>query len=231
MTIQTPKCVISYPHLYTPQMPPNPRPGQLARYSAVLLFPHTMDEEDQALMLALQQAAIAKAVEKWGSVEKVQELMQMEGTHKLKWPFRKDNVKADGTVKWDNTKFRSFISPWSETAPGVVSRWADPNDPKRKPMKITDPTKVFAGCIVKCVVNPFVYDQTGNRGVAFGLQHVQLWEHEGVERLDNRVAAEDAFTAEAAPEGALAALQTPGAAPAAGAPQGAKGKALSDLFT
>src|ERR1700761_1922514 len=146
MSLFTPKCVISYPPLYVPQMPPNPRPGQKPRFSAVLLFPIEMDEADQALFKAMREAALAKAVEKWGSVEKVQEMMRMPHPHTLKWPFRKDNVKADGTtVKWDNTKFQCFISTWSETAPGVVSRWADPNDPKRRPLKITDPSKVFAG--------------------------------------------------------------------------------------
>jgi hypothetical protein len=230
MSLFTPKVVISYPHLYVAKMPPNPRPGQMARFSCVLLFPNVMDEEDQALMLAMQQAALAKAVEKWGSEAKVQEMMQMEPPHRLKWPFRKDNQKADGTIKWDKEKFKCFISPWSETAPGVVSRWADPNDPKRRPMKILDPSKIFAGCIVKASVNPFAYDQTGNRGVAFGLQNVQLWQHEDVERLDNRASAEDEFQAEAPPEGALASLTGPGA-PASGVASGAKGKALSDLFS
>lgn len=232
MSLFTPKCVISYPHLYVPQLPKDPRPGQKARFSCVLLFPQVMDEDDQALFLAMQQAALAKGVEKWGSVEKVQEYMAMEGVHKLKWPFRKDNQKADGSIKWDKEKFKSFISPWSEVSPGVVSRWADPNDPKRRPMKITDPSKIFAGCIVKASVNPFAYDQTGNRGIAFGLQNIQLWQNEDVERLDNRANAEDEFQAEAAPEGALAALQASGGPVAgAGGPSGAKGKALSDLFS
>ena len=230
MSLFTPKCVISYPHLWTPTMPPNPRPGQKARYSAVLLFPHQMDEEDAALLRAMKQAALAKLVEKYGSVEKVQELMNLPAPHTLKWPFRTDNVKSDGSVKWDKEKFQCFISAWSETAPGVVSRWADPNDPKRRPMRITDPSKIFAGCIVKVSVNPFAFDQTGNRGAAFGLQNVQLWQNEDVERLDNRANAEDEFQAEPAPEGALASLQssgTPGANPGMA---GAKGKALSVLF-
>jgi hypothetical protein len=98
-------------------------------------------------------------------------------------------------------------------------------------MKITDPSKVFAGCIVKASVNPFAYEQTGNRGIAFGLQNIQLWQHEDVERLDNRANAEDEFSAEAAPEGALASLQSSGPAAGAGAASGAKGKALSDLFS
>jgi hypothetical protein len=229
MSLFTPKCVISYPHLYTAQMPPNPRPGQKPRFSAVLLFPVEMDEADQTLFKAMKEAAVARAVEKWGSVEKVQEMMQMPHPHTLKWPFRKDNQKADGSVKWDNTKFQCFINIWSETQPGVVSRWADPNDPKRRPLKITDPSKIFAGCVVKASVNPFAYEQSGNRGVAFGLQNIQLWQSEDVERLDNRANAEDEFGAEAAPEGALSALTSGSSAmpPASGA----KGKALSDLFS
>lgn len=230
MALYTPKLVISYPHLFTPQMPPNPRPGQKPRFSAVLLFPQEMDDEDKKLFGEMQQAALAKAVEKWGNEAKVEEMMQMEPPHRLKWPFRKDNQKADGTIKWEKTKFKCFISAWSETAPGVVSRWADPSDPKKRPMRISDASKIFAGCIVKAQVNPFAFDQTGNRGIAFGLQNIQLWQHEDVERLDNRMSAEDAFMAEAAPEGALASLQSSGGAPS-GATPGARGKALSDLFS
>jgi hypothetical protein len=228
MSLFTPKVVISYPHLYTPQMPPQARPGQKPRYSAVLLFPVEMDEEDQKLFMALQQAALAKATEKWG--DRVEEMLKMEPPHRLKWPFRKDNQKADGSIKWDKEKFKCFVNVWSETAPGVVSRWADPNDPKRKPLKITDPAQIFAGCIVKASVNPFAYDQTGNRGVAFGLQNIQLWQNQDVERLDNRANAEDEFTAEAAPEGALAALSAAAGAGTAAA-GGVKGKALNDLFS
>jgi hypothetical protein len=230
MSLFTPKCVISYPHLYTPQMPPNPRPGQKARFSAVLLFPIQMEEEDQELFKAMREAAAGKAVEKWKSIENVKAMMQMPAPHTLKWPFRTDNVKADGSVKWDKEKFQCFINVWSETAPGVVSRWADPNDPKRRPMKILDPSKIFAGCIVKVSVNPFAYEQQGNRGIAFGLQNVQLWQNEDVERLDNRANAEDEFTAEAPPEGALASL-TSGSGSGAPVANGAKGAALSDLFS
>ena len=229
MSLFTPKVVISYPHLYTPQMPPNPRPGQKPRYSAVLLFPIDMDEEDNKLFVALQQAALAKATEKWG--DRVEEMLKMEPPHRLKWPFRKDNQKADGTIKWDKEKFRCFINVWSETAPGVVSRWADPNDPKRRPLKITDASKVFAGCIVKASVNPFAFDQTGNRGVSFGMQNIQLWQNTDVERLDNRANAEDEFTAEAAPEGALASLVSLGGGSGAPVASGAKGAGLADLFS
>ncbi len=110
-----------------------------------------------------------------------------------------------------------------------MSRWADPNDLKRKPLKITDPAQIFAGCIVKASVNPFAYDQTGNRGVAFGLQNIQLWQNQDLKRLDNRANAEDEFTAEAAPEGALASLAASGGGTAAAG--GVKGKALNDLFS
>ena len=121
------------------------------------------------------------------------------------------------------------LSALNSLAPGVVSRWADPNDPKRRPLKITDPSLIFAGCTVKASVNPFAYEQTGNRGVAFGMQNIQLWQNQDVERLDNRASAEDEFTAEAAPEGALSSLSTSGAGTAAAG--GVKGKALSDLFS
>jgi len=49
-------------------------------------------------------------------------------------------------------------------APGLVDAQVRP---------ITDPTEVYSGMRCICSVNPYWYDQDGNRGVALGLNNVQ----------------------------------------------------------
>lgn len=214
--------VLSYPQLFTPKLPPNARPGQKARYSAQFLIPKELNIRE------LEEICFNLLVEKWG--DKVQEMLSYPPPNNLKWPFRRDNVKQDGSKKYDEEKFKCYISAWSESPPGLVERYAGPDG---KPKKVLQPSQdmFYPGCIVNASVNPFVFDQTGNRGVAFGLQNLQMWENG--ERLDNRVAAEDQFTAEARPTADLSQVQQPQQPAATGAaPQtGGRGGALANLFT
>jgi hypothetical protein len=41
-----------------------------------------MDEEDQKLFIAMQQAALTKATEKWG--DRVEEMLKMEPPHRFR---------------------------------------------------------------------------------------------------------------------------------------------------
>lgn len=195
--------ILSYPNLFIPKLPPNARPGQKARYSCMILLPHAVADSEE--VKALQAICFNMLKEKYG--ENTETLLQAGFANQpigLKWPFRKDNMKRDGSQRFDPTKFKCFISPWSESAPGLVGRYAGKDG---KPEKILTPSqdKFYPGCVVNVSVNPFLYDQAGNRGVAFGLNNVQFW-GDG-ERLDNRVAAEDDFQAEARPVADLSALQ------------------------
>lgn len=215
--------VLSYPQLFTPKLPPNARPGQKARYSAMFLLPKDLVTRE------LEEMCLKLLEEKWG--EKVGEMMNYPPPSNLKWPFRRDNVKQDGTKKYDETKFKCYISAWSENPPGLVERYAGPDG---KPKKVLQPSQdlFYPGCIVNVSVNPFVYDQTGNRGVAFGLQNLQMWDNG--ERLDNRVSAEDQFQAEERPAADLSQVGSQQAGqPSQGAPGGAgsRGGALANLFT
>lgn len=211
---------LSYPQLFTPKLPPNARPGQKPRYSLQALIPIDMNIRE------LEEICLNLLVEKWG--DKVQEMLSYPPPNNLKWPFRRDNTKQDGSKKFDETKYKCYLSAWSEDAPGLVGRYAGPDG---KPTKILAPSQdiLFPGCIINTSVNPFVYDQTGNRGVAFGLQNVQMWEKG--ERLDNRVEAQDQFTAEARPQADLSQMQ-PGQT-GQGVQQGGGGRAgpLSNLFS
>lgn len=214
--------ILSYPNLFVPKMPPNPRPGQKARFSCMILIPIEMDIKD------LQGICYSMLKEKWGdNTDRLLEVGFNNQPNGLKWPFRKDNVKRDGSKRFDETKYKCFIQPWTENQPGLVDRYAGPDG---KPLKILQPAqdKLYAGCKVNVSVNPFVYDNSGNRGVGLGLVNVQHWA-DG-ERLDNRVAAEDEFQAEQRPTVDLGAVggnvvQMPGAA------DGPRGAKLNDLFS
>lgn len=214
--------VLSYPQLFTPKLPPNARTGQKARYSAMFLIPKDM------VIRELEEVCIQMLEEKWG--DKVNEMVNYPPPNNLKWPIRRDNRKQDGGQRFDDTKFKAFITAWSETPPGLVGRYAGPDG---KPTKILQPSAdvLYPGCIVNVSVNPFVYDQAGNRGLAFGLVNIQMWDNG--ERLDNRVAAEDQFQAEARPEADLSQVQQP-QGQSGGAPAGttaSRGGALTNLFT
>lgn len=221
--------VLSYPQLFTPKLPPNARPGQKARYSAQFLIPKDLNIRE------LEEICLNMLVEKWG--EKVQEMLSYPPPNNLKWPFRRDNIKQDGSKRFDEEKYKCFISAWSESPPGLVERYAGPDG---KPKKVLQPSQdlFYPGAVVNVSVNPFVYDQTGNRGVNFGLQNLQMWDKG--ERLDNRVAAEDQFTAEAPPAVDLSQVAQPGAGAGdqpvtsvqgTAAAAGGRGAALSNLFS
>jgi len=214
--------VLSYPNLFVPKLPPNPKPGQKARFSCMILIPTELDiKELQAICYNLLK-------EKWG--DKTDALLEagfQNQPNGLKWPFRKDNLKRDGSKRYDETKYKCFITPWSENQPGLVDRYAGPDG---KPLKITQPQqdKLYAGCFVNVSVNPFVYDNSGNRGVNLGLVNIQHWDKG--ERLDNRIAAEDEFQAEQRPAADLAAADTNVVA-GPGAAEGPRGAKLNDLFS
>lgn len=167
----TPKAILSYPHLFEPQVPP----GQTDPvYSCTLVFPDGTDLTD------LRKAATEVGKEKWGAKF---DAGVKDG--KIKLPFRTDGEEKgypEGSV---------FMNIKSKAAPGVVSIYPGPDG---KPKKIDDPAEIYAGCIVRVSVRPFAYDVNGNRGISFALNNVQKVA-EG-QRLDGRSRAEDEFDAD-----------------------------------
>lgn len=184
--IITPEAQLSYPHLFTPQAAED---GGQEKYSCALVFFEGTD------ITALQRAAIETAVEKWG--EKAKEQIKKG---QLRLPFRKGEEKdyADGSI---------FINVRGNRRPGIVSLIPDPKT--GKPMAITDPEEVYAGCFVRASLTPFAYDTSGNKGVSFGLNNLQKI-RDG-ERLDSRAAAEDEFEADASAVASLEDLADEGA--------------------
>lgn len=187
----TPLAILSYPYLFKPQKAQNE--GDKDKFSAALIF---TKENQGPLFTALKQAVIATAMEKWGD-----KAAGMITRGSLRTPFRTDVEEKgypEGSV---------FINPRSDRAPGVVTAYLDPATNKAR--VITDPDEAYAGSIVRASVVPFAYDVSGNKGVSFALNNVQVVVNDTEEapRLDGRRAAEDEFGAEPLPEADLAALE------------------------
>lgn len=76
-----------------------------------------------------------------------------------------------------------FISPWTKSKPGLV-------DANRSEIMV--PEDIWAGQLVRATVAPFYYNTSGNRGVSFALNNLQVCRTDGP-RLDGRRAAKDDF--------------------------------------
>lgn len=78
----------------------------------------------------------------------------------VKLPFRKGEEKAD---KWDGYKDAIYVTATTSRRPGVV-------DAKLKQAEEVD---IYPGCYVRAQLTPASYQQAGQNGVTFWLNHVQ----------------------------------------------------------
>jgi hypothetical protein len=168
--IETPTGILSFPVLFTPK----PRaPGQEAVFSISLLF----DENAQRMpaFKALKAGAAAAIEEKWPGKKNDKAFLA-----KLRSPFRPSEEKAYSGYDIENG---IYISPWSRQRPEVIdARLQD----------VTLPTDVWAGQLVRATVVPFAYQNTGNMGVSFLLNALQICRTD-TPRIDGRVPARKQF--------------------------------------
>lgn len=170
-SFRTPIGILSFPVLFSPR----PRAvGQDPSYQCVLIF----DQAAQAdpAWTALQQAVRDCIDEKVGP-GKSQDRAFMAG---LRLPFRPCDEKQ---YKGYDVPGGKFISAWTKTKPGLV-------DAQRNEIMV--PEDIWAGQLARATVSPFYYHNSGNRGVSFGLNNLQIC-GAGTERLDGRKAAKDDF--------------------------------------
>lgn len=165
--VMSPKAVLSYPHLFEATTPPG---SDTAKFSCVLVFPEGTD------LTAMEKAAFSVAKTSFGA--NVKDLIKRG---KVRWPFRadEDDVKDKGYPSGS-----VFMNVNSRKKPGVVDASVS---------YVDDPDEAYAGRFVRASLTCYAYDVSGNKGVTFGLNNVQLLEHG--ERLDGRVAAADEFEA------------------------------------
>ena len=79
------------------------------------------------------------------------------------------NTFRDGDEEGDlekNPEYEGhyFMTVSNKTRPGVVDQQVQP---------VLDATEVYSGCYARVSINAFAYNTQGNRGISFGLNHVQ----------------------------------------------------------
>jgi hypothetical protein len=196
-SIVTPVATVSFPWFDKPQ--PSDKPGGVAKYSAAFVFAPGEN------LAALEKAALDVAVAQLGpqitvkvpvtpatpTGERVIPTAEAFAKGLFHTPFRRDGeLKGypEGSV---------FINARSNNKPGFVYNYADPatGKPAKVPAELIA-SVFYPGAKVRAAINPYWFDNSGKKGVTFGLNNVQFIA-DG-ERLDNRKKAEDEFTAELA---------------------------------
>lgn len=165
--VVTGKVRLSYVHVFEPFSNNDQEP----KYSCVLLIP----KSDKATIKKIRDAE--KAAAEAGKAK----------TFGGKIPANLKSIIHDGDEDADlerNPEYEGhlYMSVSSKTRPGVVGRDLQP---------ILDSTEVYSGCFARVSINAFPYSTQGNRGVSFGLNHVQKWADGDF--LGGRSRAEDDF--------------------------------------
>jgi len=165
-SINTPYATLSFANLFTPR----PRAeGGAPVYSCSLIFDPT--QQKSPAYKALLEACVAAAKKEFGDNINMKQ---------VNMPFRDAGEKSYDSYHAGHT----FISPWSKNKPGIV-------DVNRQDILLPD--EVWSGQLVRANVVPFAWTHTGRKGVSFGLNHLQVIQSEGRQRLDGRPSAGSAF--------------------------------------
>lgn len=171
-----PAGIASYANLLEPRAD---QTGKMKFSVSVLIAKARSKELDQ-----LRAVALEVATAKWGVKGKAY-------LENQKYPLIKDgDLKKDDEGKVDPVyKGMLVISTRTDRKPGVI-------DAAKQPV-FTD-EDIYSGCLIRVSGNVFAYEVSGNKGVSFGLNNVQVL-RKGT-RLDGRKAAEDEFTEWVDPE-------------------------------
>jgi hypothetical protein len=170
-SLRTPIGVLSFPTLFSPR----PRAvGGEPVYQCSILF--DLNAQKDPAFAALKKAVL-ECIEDKAGTGKSKDPQFMAG---LRSPFR---PCAEKSYQGYDIEGGVFISPWTKSKPGLV-------DAQRNEIMV--PEDIWAGQLVRATVSPFYYNNSGNRGVSFGLNNLQLCAP-GSQRLDGRRAAKEDF--------------------------------------
>ena len=168
--VVTGKVRLSYAHLFEPF---SNNEGQEPKFSTAILIPKS-DKKTLAAIETAQAAALEQGkTSKFG------------GKVPVKW----STTLHDGDTEQDlerNPEYAGhmYMTVSSKTRPGIVDAAVKP---------ILDSTEVYSGCYARVSINAFPYSNSGNKGVSFGLNHVQKLADGDF--LGGRSKAEDDFSA------------------------------------
>lgn len=176
MAQTTSKKVILPPALgnYAAIFKPRAFEDQAPKFSIVLTWPK--DEKEK--LKPVVEAIVAAAKSKWGD-----EAVALLKGGKLKNPLRDGDTETDGEGK------PRFPGCFFMTASASADRPPQIVDAKVQP--IFEEGEAYSGCTFRASVNLFVFEKKGNRGVAVGLNNLQVVKKGP--RLDGRKSAEQDF--------------------------------------
>ena len=166
----TSKVRLSYVHLFEAYAA---QENQDPKFSTAILIPKS-DKATMKKMRAAQRVALENG----------------KSSHfNGKIPNQWTDTIHDGDEEADLDVNPEYAGHWyltvsSKTKPGIVDKLVNP---------ILDPTEVYSGCYARVSLNAFPYSVQGNKGVSFGLSHVQ--KISDGEMLGGRSRAEDDFDA------------------------------------
>lgn len=168
--VVTGKVRLSYVHLFEPY---SPNPDQPEKFSCVILIP----KSDTKTIKALDDAITAAAEN------------GKDKTFNGKIPANLKTTLHDGDEEADldrNPEYAGhmYMSVSSKTKPGIVDKDVQP---------VLDASEVYSGCYARVSIGAFAYNTQGNRGISFGLNHVQKLADGDF--LGGRSKAEDDFEA------------------------------------
>lgn len=151
-TVTTPRGRVSYPALFKARV----NDDGTAKFEITLVF-------DKAAQATPAFAAMKKAAAEAFS-QAVTKLWGGKKPPNVRSPFRDGAEKDDPDVYPPGSVFVGFRS---DRQPGVVDGNLN---------AVIDPYKVYAGCFALVNAQAYAYDRKGNKGVTFGLNHVQFLE-------------------------------------------------------
>lgn len=168
----TPKGRMLYPELFEPTLPKGETDKSRASYQLTLLLPKSAD------MTLLAKAVNDAIAEKWGAPP----------TGGYKFKVKKPFVKTEEQPRFAEYAdvYPVMIRAGSKQKPAIVFASLKPCDSE---------DEVYGGRWALVNLNAYAWDHpTGGKGVSFGLNHVQLLDHD--EPMGGgRVRVEDAFEA------------------------------------
>lgn len=168
-TYQTPVVRLSFPNIATPQKRKN---GD--RYNASLIIDmESLSPNDRAKLAAMKKAAEDQLREKFGAKAFGEDGKPRNG---FALPFKSgaDKVREDdegNIVPYDGYGPGTvFFNVTTSRRPGLGVAVRDGQGAR---IDDTDKADMFyAGCYVMAQIHTFPYDQDGNKGVSFGLDHL-----------------------------------------------------------
>ena len=172
MAVRTPIGLLSYPHLFVARPA---APGADPRFSCALLFDAAAQKDPAFLEL---RKAVGAVIDEFFGAGKSRDRAFVQS---IRSPFRRTDAKK--TRGYAEMTGGIYIQPWSKDRPGVVDA---------RLQTVTVPGDVWPGQMARATVRPFAYDVSGNKGVNFNLNNIQICRTDGP-RLDDRKKAEDEF--------------------------------------